>query len=64
MKENQEVFLKVKGEILICPYLTTCDVCHKWIEKGEAFGHATLGDWDYNDVYEIKNCLTCLKEKT
>ena len=64
MEKNREVFLKVKGEVLICTSKTTCDICLKWIRKGEQYGYAKLGDEEYGDLYIIANCLDCLKETT
>ena len=64
MKKSQEVFLKVKGEVVICTSKTTCDICLKWIRKGERYGHAELGDEEYKSVQTIINCLNCLKKET
>ena len=62
MKKNQEVYLKLKGKIMVCTSKTLCDLCLKWIEKGEKFGYAALGNEEYQTTEEIANCLTCLKE--
>jgi len=64
MEKNREVFLKVKGEIMVCTSKTLCDLCLKWIEKGEQFGYAELGNEEYQTTEEIANCLDCLKETT
>ena len=59
MKENQEVFLKIKGKIITnISNHCLCDMCLQWIEKGNLIGFASI------DGFEIINCLTCLKETT